>query len=276
MLHSIDVAQYITPQHIEKYKSAQIKKGLNRKSINNQLNMLNKCLKTAEEWEMLERAPKIKWLKTTPSKTDFLSQEECMRLLSCAEDEWYEMILIALMTGIRQSELKALMWESINWDNRVLEIRYSWCDYKKTLGSPKSNRVRYIPLNDRIYELLFNKKRKSGFLYVDETKKPINGKRLDRRLKSICKKAGLRKISWHVLRHTFASQLVMSGASLRAVQELLGHAEITTTMRYSHLTPSALKDTVALLDHKRINFDPFMNFGQPAGNHEKTLIKKNP
>src|SRR5882762_7301135 len=63
-----------------------------------------------------------------------------------------------------------------------------------------------------------------------------------------CKRAGLRPISWHVLRHTFASHLVMRGVPLKAVQELLGHATIEMTMRYAHLSPDARRDAVGVLD----------------------------
>jgi hypothetical protein len=65
-------------------------------------------------------------------------------------------------------------------------------------------------------------------------------------LEEACKQAGLRQIGWHVLRHTFASHLVMRGAPLKAAQELLGHASIEMTMRYAHLSPDARRDAVGL------------------------------
>jgi len=84
--------------------------------------------------------------------------------------------------------------------------------------------------------------------------KPDGGRHIHRRadvgLKRCCKRAGLRMIGWHALRHTFASHLVMRGASLKAVQELLGHATMEMTLRYSHLTPEVRREAVELLDSK--------------------------
>ena len=60
-------------------------------------------------------------------------------------------------------------------------------------------------------------------------------------------KAEIQDVVWHTLRHTFASRLVMAGVDLRTVQELMGHKDITMTIRYSHLSPSHLKEAVQRL-----------------------------
>jgi site-specific recombinase XerD len=67
-------------------------------------------------------------------------------------------------------------------------------------------------------------------------------------VKVVCRRANLRPITWHVLRHTFASHLAMKGAPLKTIQELLGHATIDMTMRYAHLSPEVKRDAVDLLD----------------------------
>ena len=169
------------------------------------------------------------------------------------------MLLTTLRTGLRQGELKALQWPSIDWNNRILTVRHSWCDYRKVLGSPKSNRERHIPIDAEVYDMLYRRRQKSGFVFVDTEDKPFNSKTLNRKLKKICASAGLRKISWHILRHSFASHLAMASVPLNAVQALLGHTNITTTMRYTHLAPSTLRTAIDALDPRRTE----LNLGNP-------------
>ena len=101
---------------------------------------------------------------------------------------------------------------------------------------------------------------RTGYVFLDASKRPFDHQRLKVRLAGVCKRAGLRRIGWHTLRHTFASHLAMRGVPLGAVQALLGHSTITTTMRYAHLAPSTLRTAIDLLDLG----EP--SVGQPAGN----------
>jgi integrase len=142
----------IGPQMIEQFKAAQQKRGLGNKTINNQLTVLSKCLATAFEWLGIEGSPpRIKRLKCAPARTDYLSEDECARLLAYARDIDFELILTALRTGMRQSEIIGLQWSSIDWQNRLLTVRHSRCKYSKALIPPKSNRERYVPMDDDVY-----------------------------------------------------------------------------------------------------------------------------
>lgn len=253
----------IRTHHIEQYKAHQVKDGVSAKTIRNRLTVLSKCLSCAHEWFQLDRPPpKVKWPKCPPAKTDYLSSEECELLLAHAEGVIYEMILTALRTGMRQGELKGLQWSSINWQNRSVAIRHSYCDVRKVLDTPKSNRERHIPLDTDVYELLFKRKQITGHVFLDSNK-AFNSQRLNHRLAKVCQKAGLRPITWHVLRHTFASHLAEKGIPLNIVQTLLGHASITTTMRYTHVAPSALRTAINMLNPRTALSAVF---GQPVGN----------
>ena len=83
-----------------------------------------------------------------------------------------------------------------------------------------------------------------------------------------CRRAGLRKITWHVLRHTFASHLVMKGVPLKAVQELMGHATIEMTLRYSHLSPEVGRGAVQLLDRHGNGHHPVSQLAESKGENQ--------
>jgi len=255
----------ITTNDIEKYKTQAFKKGLAKKTINNHLTVFRTCVYTAYEWLKLEGTPpKVTRLKCPPPKTDYLSPDECTLLLSCANGILREMMLVALRTGMRQGELRGLQWTSVDWQNRSLTVRHSLCNYTKQLGSPKGNRERYIPIMDaEVYATLLKRKRASGYVFLNKEGRPFGSEHLGRQLADVCEKAGLRKIGWHTLRHTFASHLAMRGAPLSAVQMLLGHTTIATTMRYAHLSQSTLRTAIGLLSPERVLS---MDFGQPVGN----------
>ena len=233
---------------VELYKSRKLNAGLTPKTINNHLIILAKCLHDAQEWLNLPKLPKIKKLKVPPAKVEFLLPEESNLLLANSSGVWHDIILTALKTGLRRGELKALSWPDINWNNKTITVRHSWCEANNSLDTPKSNRDRHIPLTNEVYEMLLQQRQTNGFIFVDDKARKFDTKRLNQEIGKACKRAGIRKVTCHVLRHTFASHLVMAGAPLKAIQELLGHASIQITMRYAHLTPSSLREAITLLD----------------------------
>ena len=128
--------------------------------------------------------------------------------------------------------------------------------------NPKNNRERHVPLDLDLYEALYKRKQASGYVFSDATGQPFEGDRLNRALTNVCKKAGVRRVTWHVLRHTFASHLAMRGVPLNIVQALLGHSNVTTTMRYAHVSPSSLRPAIDMLNPKRMLNE---NFGHSMG-----------
>jgi integrase len=235
----------ISANDIERYKSLALRKGSGAKTINNLLSIFRKCVWTAYEWLELDGLPpKVRWLKTSPPKTDYLTPDECELMLSHSQGIVREMILTALRTGMRQGELKGLQWSSIDWQNQSIAVCHSRSDYTKELGSPKSGRERHIPMDRDIQWAFLRRKKDNGYVFLDEDGKPFDHKRLTRRLANVRREAGTRTIGWHTFRHTFASQLVLKGVPLPAVQLLMGHSTIAMTMRYTHLGSTALRAAI--------------------------------
>jgi integrase len=277
----IPVSQ-ITVRHIDQYKAHEVRHGVTNKTLKNRLTVLNKCLLTAYEWLELSGAPpKIKWPKCASYRTDYLSADECDLLLNNANGVTKEMIFTALRTGMRQGELRGLQWSSIDWENRIVSVRHSRCDYTKGLVPPKNNKERHIPLDTDLFQMLHERKRATGYVFLDIDGEPFDNKRLTRRLARARKRAGLRQFGWHTLRHTFGSHLAAKGAPISAIQELMGHANITTTMRYIHLAPSTLRAVIDMLNPKSLLQE---DFGQPVVKswqqmqqremHQKDLVPK--
>lgn len=235
----------ITTLDVESYKANKMQAGQTNKSINNHLIVLNKCLNVAKEWEVVSSIPKVKLLKVPPQKFDFLTVDECQKILDSCGGLLQEMILFGLKTGLRFGELIALKWEDINFKGSLVTVQRSIARGK--IGSPKSNKIRYIPLSEDISQTLNVRAQKTGFIFSRGDEKPLNPMLCLNWLHKACTKAGLRKIGWHTLRHTFASHLAQNGVSIVLIKELLGHADIKTTMRYSHLSASAVKGAIDTL-----------------------------
>lgn len=237
----------VSVERIEHYKGAKLRQGLSAKTINNQLVVLGKLIRTAVEWGVLDAAPKIKLLKAATPKFDHLSPVETALLLSdTSEPMWREMLLVAVRTGLRMGELFALDWSDIDLGHRLVSVRRSMVD--GIIGTPKSGKERHVALTDDVCRALSARRKRQGLVFEREGGGGLSHSIAGNAIRRICKRVGLRPIGWHTLRHTFASELVRRGGAIRAVQLLMGHSTVQMTERYSHLAPSDLQKTIALLE----------------------------
>lgn len=249
----------ITSRDIERYKAEKLKepkegKALSPKTINNHLTVLRKLLVTAEEWELIRGLPKIKKLRATVPKFDWLSAEEGAQFLIAVEKhypQWYVLFLLALRTGLRRGEIFALHWEDIDFKRAFLTVRYTV--FRGRLVPPKNSKERVVPLTPRLLEALKARQAEMGkganlvFPGADG-EITTHQDHVDRPFKGALQKAQLRDMRFHDLRHSFASQLVTAGRNIKEVQELLGHQSIQMTMRYAHLAPGKMREAVLVLD----------------------------
>lgn len=141
-------------------------------------------------------------------------------------------------TGIRASELIGMNRDDIDWNDRLARIR------------GKGRKERVVPIGHKalaVLETYLNGKSKSTdhtAVFTGPTGKRLTVRTVQRILENYRKKLGLtQKASPHTLRHSFATHLLESGADLRAIQELLGHASLSTTQRYTHLNLDSLMET---------------------------------
>lgn len=237
----------VTLARVEAYKAAKLGEGLSAKTINNHLTVLRKLLDTAREWDELAVVPKIKWLKVPPPEVEFFDFDQAARLVAATAPEWRTLVLLALRTGLRLGELLALRWCDVDLERARLVVRRSVA--RGIIGTPKNGKTREVDLSEHARDALrAHRHLRSDLVFCDEAGALIARGAVKWPLYSACKRAGLPRVGWHVLRHTFASHLVMRGQPLKTAQELLGHATIEMTMRYAHLAPESRRDAVRLLD----------------------------
>lgn len=217
------------------------------KTVNNVLTILRRLLSIAKKRELIVKVPDIDWHRAPPPEPDFLSFEESQRLIETAQPEWRTMILVALRTGLRMGELLALRWQDVDLDLGQIHVRQN--AVHGIIGTPKSGIARRVPLSDDARATLASHRhQRSAFVFCNASGGMQTAKVAGAAIGRAFKQAALPYSGWHILRHSFASHLVMRGVALKAVQELLGHSTIQMTMRYAHLAPEVVRDAVQRLD----------------------------
>jgi integrase len=221
---------------------------LSPKSIKNIRATLRKVLVSAKAWGYLDAVPELPTVKVPEPGWDFFNGSESEKLLAAARtEEERTLLLFALRTGARAGEQIALEWGDIDWVNRRVVLRRS--STRGEVGPTKQGRDRRVPLCDSLHNALRRHRHIRGDLvFCNPDGSPYSLWQLHERLWATCRRAGLRRVRWHDLRHSFASQAVMEGVPMKVVQEWLGHSTITMVMRYAHLAPGADNDFFRRLD----------------------------
>jgi len=249
---------------IERYKAEKLADGLKTKTINNHLGILAKCLNTAIEWKHDINSIRIKRLRTPTPPFKFLTPEDSARLLAAWNFPiWQAMAQVALHTGLRLGELFGLRWQDIDLGNRQLTVRQSIVN--GIVGVPKNYRERTIPLTGNVMAALNALPRRGELVFTQTDGTALTRGMAQNAIKHACSRAGIQQIGWHVFRHTFASHLGAGGTPITSIQALLGHSSIVMTMRYTHTSPSALRDAVHILETNPTQPSPI--FWATGGQH---------
>jgi integrase len=172
---------------------------------------------------------------------DVFSPEEVLALVRAAEDEQdAALFLTAAFTGLRQGELVALRWRSVDFPGHHIRVTASYTNGHLT--SPKSGRVRSVPMAPAVAEALARLSQREhstdadDLVFVGIAGRHLDASALLKRYKRALAAAGLRALRFHDLRHTFGTTMIRRADIVR-VQEWMGHADIETTRQYLHFVP---------------------------------------
>lgn len=235
-----------------------------RNTIRNVVATLRSILSHAVEGDLLSSNPAVKLgrfnrRQEEGRKAEFLTREEAEAFLQAAKalrPNRYPLFLTALRTGMRLGELLALEWDDLQFgdtaadQNRYILVRHNFTHGQFT--SPKNRKERRVDLNRELRQVLVELRDRqmlgamqrgdeevSGLVFPSETGGPLDSRNVYHRDFLPClKAAGLRRVTWHCCRHSFASMLLQDGASLAYVKEQMGHSSIQVTVDiYGHLVP---------------------------------------
>jgi integrase len=234
----------------EYFRARLARKRLSRITINNQLTLLAMIFNYALKHRLVtfnpaEHVDKLPAVHREGDEIDqnVLSPAEVRKLLEAAAPEWRLLIETAVTTGLRQSELLGLKWGDIDWQSSRLYVRRALREGRfYDTKSKNSRRVVEVPrtlLHALKVWLLKCPKGEHDLVFPNREGNPMDAANLlHRGFEPAVRRAGLRKIRFHDLRHTAASLLLATGVDVVAVSRLLGHSSpIVTLSVYSHAIP---------------------------------------
>ena len=274
----------ITADDIRLLQEKKNQEGLSNATINRIVAIIRHMLNYAVKLNYLDKNPlqgKIDMLKESNDRWIYLTPQEVQKIKQYLSKTYHDLFNFLLYTGLRLGDALRLKWEDVNFEKEFIFVRGS-----KTKGGKDFS----IPLNKEVIRVLENrlqqtkekieKKIKKKNIEVDKKDRIFkhSDSEFRRAFKRALEKAGLpTSIRIHDLRHTFASWLAMSGVPIQQIQMLLGHAEITMTLRYAHLNPSILKSAseavvkFAALHQGRNNFSRNKNLPSDLGMFDESL-----
>jgi integrase len=234
----------ITPRLISEFKIRRKAEGVKTATIHRQIGIMKTAYNLAmREWEWCNVNPvaKVSLGKLDNKRDKWLTPQEEERLLEASPVWLQEIVIFAINTGMRISEILSLTWKEVDLFRKTIIVLKS-----------KNNRKRTIPINETIFGLIKTKAKgrsiKTDLIFHTKSHNPINRNNVGRAFRSTVKKVGINDFRLHDLRHTFATRLVQAGIDLYKVQLLLGHVTPTMTQRYAHHHPESLRDGVRVLD----------------------------
>lgn len=267
----------ITPEQVQHFVNAKSAEGLSPRMVRHLRGTLRAALNQAVEWQLIARNPaaaRIRLPQLNEREVNALTADEVKALLSVSATDAYSVSVgekqltrhklhalwvVAVYLGLRQSEILGLRWSSIDWTNVTLRVdkQLQRVDGRLVLTEPKTKgSVRTLPMPPTVAAALRdhaalqdvakqeaarlgnNVYRMDGYVFATAIGTPIDPRNLIREWHALLKRAKLRRIRFHDLRHTAATLMLSAGVDIKLVAETLGHRDATMVLKvYGHVLP---------------------------------------
>lgn len=230
--------------------------GLSSSTLHGIRTTLSKVLGQAVTWGYMDENPArgLSIGERVPKKEPaFLHPRDALRLIEALPEPCRTIVIVATLTGLRIGEIAALRWERLDFLRGIIHVKETYSE-DVGFGTPKTrSSIRDVPMSEPVRAALLKHRShcrnvdSAAFVFASKAGTPVGPKNLANRvLRPTCVRLGLRPISWHVLRHTHATWLSESGATIRAAQDILGQSDVETTLRvYMHSVPESKRRAMA-------------------------------
>lgn len=244
---------------ISQFVKQKQKEGLSAKTINNILTSMGTIFNWAIEngYTLFNPAQRIKKLKVEHEEMNFLTKDEIEAILTYAQNnypDFYPLLLTAIYSGMRRGEILALTWDCINFKKSTLKVTKTL--FRGVITTPKTkNSIREIKVPKKLMDVLWKLKNSAKSNELNLVFSQTNGKFIDadnmikRRFNKVLDGAGVSRIRFHDLRHTYASLLLAKDMNIKYIQKQMGHASFEITMNtYAHLMPEVYEKSEVKID----------------------------
>ena len=232
--------------HVEKYKSSRKKIGRKPETINRELTILRRMFKLAEKGVLKHKISKnpvvgMQLLKIPQNKYRTLKDWEFNLLYEASAPHLKPILLCAYLTGMRRGEIQKLKWSQVDLEDEYIHVVES-----------KNDEWRSIPIGDILIEMFEELKLnlKSEYVFTTQDGKPFTSRKSwDGAFNNAIRRSGIDKCTFHELRHTFVSNLIVrEKEDYATVMAISGHKDIRMLQRYSHTNEDAKRNAIKKLN----------------------------
>jgi len=223
--------KYIVPLDIDKFKVLRSKE-VNPVTINISLRCLRAAFNEAIRLKLIHDNPLkgIKMVRVPYKDAAYLNENDLKRLLNVIDDPGIKnMVLFAVYTMMRRSEIMHLEWSDVDMEKRMIYVR------NKSDFRVKCDKPRTIPMHEWVYQLLIGANRKSSYVFTNSQGRHFRGEEVSKKFKAYVRSVDINpQIHFHSLRHTGISMLLQRGVQPTYIQRIAGHSSFLTTNLYLH------------------------------------------